>query len=210
MHANRLAASWCLPERRWCQRSPRRPPGGRICAGLSRCVVMNLSRTRRLHRGLDTRKCSLSAVSISGTCRGARRSCGQTSPRVVSASAQAVAAAVMKREDARISPGTKLCTSITASTVAEAIEQIATTNNCGADILELRLDVYLDFEMKAHLQLLVDACEVPCIVTCRPHWEGCVTAHNLLALTGAQRSRLLATSFQSCYRTLVQRALGGR
>jgi 3-dehydroquinate dehydratase / shikimate dehydrogenase len=72
------------------------------------------------------------------------------------------------------SPRTMLCTSITAVSVSEALKEMVVANSCGADMLELRLDYYKDFEQSQHLQQLMDACELPFIVTCRPEWEGCV------------------------------------
>lgn len=65
-----------------------------------------------------------------------------------------------------------LCTSITGTSVAEALELIAEGNQSGADVLELRLDFYLDFSSSEQLKTLMDACEVPYIVTYRPSWEG--------------------------------------
>lgn len=73
---------------------------------------------------------------------------------------------------------TMLCASITADDVAGALDEIALARSCGADILELRLDFYADFEPDRHLQALLDACgAMPCIVTCRPAWEGCASQH---------------------------------
>ena len=65
-----------------------------------------------------------------------------------------------------------LCTSITAATVDGALETIQMAKNSGANILELRLDFYHDFEPVQHLHKLMDACTLPYIVTYRPQWEG--------------------------------------
>lgn len=65
-----------------------------------------------------------------------------------------------------------LCTSVTGTSVDEALEGIAKGNVSGADVLELRLDFYKDFTSTDQLQKLMDACELPYIVTYRPSWEG--------------------------------------
>lgn len=70
-----------------------------------------------------------------------------------------------------------LCTSITASTVEEALSTIEAGNTSGADLLELRLDFYRDFDVQQHLKLLMAACKLPYIVTFRPDWEGCAVLH---------------------------------
>ncbi|CAG9466287.1 unnamed protein product [Pedinophyceae sp. YPF-701] len=72
--------------------------------------------------------------------------------------------------------GTKLTTSITAPTVEAALKEIPEAAAAGADIIELRLDLYADFKPQEHLATLIQACQdqakVPCIVTYRPVWEG--------------------------------------
>lgn len=42
----------------------------------------------------------------------------------------------------------------------------------GADIVELRLDFLDSFNPEEDLEILIRACSIPCIVTCRPEWEG--------------------------------------
>lgn len=68
---------------------------------------------------------------------------------------------------------TLICTSIAGDTVAEALHTIKAANESGADLLELRLDFYKDFEAEQHLKELLSACALPKIVTFRPEWEGC-------------------------------------
>jgi hypothetical protein len=68
--------------------------------------------------------------------------------------------------------GTLLCTSIAADSVAAAVDTISEANNSGADLLELRLDFYQDFDASQHLKQLLNACNLPTIVTFRPKWEG--------------------------------------
>lgn len=65
-----------------------------------------------------------------------------------------------------------LCTSVTASTVEAALLDIEEANASGADVLELRLDFYTDFDAQRHLRQLMSACKLPFIVTYRPKWEG--------------------------------------
>jgi hypothetical protein len=68
--------------------------------------------------------------------------------------------------------GALLCTSIAAESVATALDTISAANESGADVLELRLDFYRDFNGMSHLQQLLDACNLPTIATFRPEWEG--------------------------------------
>jgi 3-dehydroquinate dehydratase type I len=86
-----------------------------------------------------------------------------------------------------------VCSSITADSVQSALHTIEKANVSGADVLELRLDFYQDFESQQHLEQLMDACKLPFIVTCRPTWEGCgcqyVTACMPSLLISAVRTR---------------------
>lgn len=66
-----------------------------------------------------------------------------------------------------------LCTSITGSNMQEALTGVERGNTSGADVLELRLDLYKDFSSEHDLQALIGACQLPYIVTYRPMWEGC-------------------------------------
>lgn len=65
-----------------------------------------------------------------------------------------------------------LTTSVIASTMAEALEEIDEAIVAGADIVELRIDFLRDFIAARDVRVLLDACSVPCIVTYRPTWEG--------------------------------------
>jgi 3-dehydroquinate dehydratase / shikimate dehydrogenase len=71
-----------------------------------------------------------------------------------------------------------LCTSITADSVQSALDMIVLANGSGADIVELRLDFYKNFQPQKHLKQLMEACRLPFIVTYRPEWEGCATSHS--------------------------------
>jgi 3-dehydroquinate dehydratase / shikimate dehydrogenase len=67
-----------------------------------------------------------------------------------------------------------ICTGVTASSMQAALRGVATGNSSGADVLELRLDMYKDFNTEDDLKMLMEACKLPYIVTFRPRWEGCV------------------------------------
>ena len=67
---------------------------------------------------------------------------------------------------------TMLCTSVTAKTFAEAVKEINSIAEAGADIIELRLDMLSDFDVEQHLEKLLGTTHVPKIVTMRPKWEG--------------------------------------
>ena len=71
-----------------------------------------------------------------------------------------------------------ICTSVTAGTVAEAMAEIVEACSSGADIIELRLDFYSDFQPNVHLRSLLTACTLPFIVTYRPKWEGYANLKN--------------------------------
>lgn len=67
---------------------------------------------------------------------------------------------------------TLLCTSVTASTVEQAVMEIQQIAEAGADLIELRLDMLTDFAVEEHLQQLLATTNVPKVVTMRPVWEG--------------------------------------
>lgn len=54
----------------------------------------------------------------------------------------------------------------------EALKGVERGNTSGAEVLELRLDLYKDFSSEKDLQALIGACRLPFIVTYRPIWEG--------------------------------------
>ena len=58
-----------------------------------------------------------------------------------------------------------LCTSITGDSVQAALKAVQRGNASGADVLELRLDMYKDFSSEEQLKSLTDACKLPYIVT---------------------------------------------
>jgi 3-dehydroquinate dehydratase/shikimate dehydrogenase len=65
-----------------------------------------------------------------------------------------------------------LTTSITAKTVALALEELHEAAAAGADVIELRLDFLEQFEPTTDLPALLAATGLPAIVTYRASWEG--------------------------------------
>jgi len=65
-----------------------------------------------------------------------------------------------------------LTTSITATSVAGALEELGEASRAGADVAELRLDFLADFDAKNALPALLQGSSLPVIVTFRPDWEG--------------------------------------
>lgn len=69
-------------------------------------------------------------------------------------------------------PVSKACSSVTAKTVAGALQEIEQIAKGGADIVELRLDFMIDFNAEKDIPALLGASSIPAIVTYRPVWEG--------------------------------------
>ena len=67
---------------------------------------------------------------------------------------------------------TLLCTSVTASTFEQALDEIRQISQAGADLIELRLDMLTDFNAEKHLQQMLKETDTPKLVTMRPKWEG--------------------------------------
>ncbi|KAL0035402.1 hypothetical protein WJX77_005085 [Trebouxia sp. C0004] len=72
----------------------------------------------------------------------------------------------------RTSGRTLLCTSVTASTFEQALDEIRQISEAGADMIELRLDMLTDFDAEKHLQQMLNETDTPKLVTMRPTWEG--------------------------------------
>lgn len=64
---------------------------------------------------------------------------------------------------------TRLCAAIFVTDLAQAQRDTATAAEAGADMVELRID---EFTGHDQVRALVSGCRLPCIVTCRPTWEG--------------------------------------
>ncbi|HEX2972198.1 MAG TPA: shikimate dehydrogenase [Tepidisphaeraceae bacterium] len=64
---------------------------------------------------------------------------------------------------------THLCVAIFVTELAKAKREIALAAEAGADMVELRVDRFTE---PAQVQELVRSSILPCIVTCRPVWEG--------------------------------------
>lgn len=77
---------------------------------------------------------------------------------------------------------THLCVAIFVTDLAQAKRDAALAAEAGADMVELRIDPFVRDEhldgllagghVEAQLKELLHAIPVPCIVTCRPTWEG--------------------------------------
>ncbi len=65
---------------------------------------------------------------------------------------------------------TRLCVSIFVEAVEQALAQAAVAAERGAEMLEFRIDRFTD-DPDA-LERLIEKSPLPCIVTCRPTWEG--------------------------------------
>lgn len=64
---------------------------------------------------------------------------------------------------------TKLCVAISVQTMEQALADAALAAENGADLVEYRVDLMTELESVASL---VRRSPLPCIVTCRPTWEG--------------------------------------
>ena len=65
-----------------------------------------------------------------------------------------------------------LTTSVTATTVSAALEELNEARQVGADVAELRLDFLSGFDADRDLAALLAGSPLPVIVTFRPTWEG--------------------------------------
>lgn len=97
-------------------------------------------------------------------------------PSVLRARDTAIAHATMQEISAptvqQTSGRTLLCTSVTASTFEQALDEIRQISEAGVDLIELRLDMLTDFDAEKHLQQLLSETDTPKLVTMRPTWEG--------------------------------------
>jgi len=97
-------------------------------------------------------------------------------PSVLRARDTAIAHATMQETSAptvqQTSGRTLLCTSVTASTFEQALDEIRQISEAGADLIELRLDMLTDFDAEKHLQQMLNETDTPKLVTMRPKWEG--------------------------------------
>jgi 3-dehydroquinate dehydratase / shikimate dehydrogenase len=64
---------------------------------------------------------------------------------------------------------THLCVAIFVNDLAQAQRDVVAAAEAGADMVELRID---DFTGHDQVRALVSDCRLPCIITCRPAWEG--------------------------------------
>lgn len=85
---------------------------------------------------------------------------------------------------------TRLCVAIFVTDFAKARRDIAVAAENGADVVELRIDGH--HEWTGELDTLVASAVIPCIVTCRPEWEG---GHS--QLRSAERFKILNDAAQA-------------
>jgi 3-dehydroquinate dehydratase / shikimate dehydrogenase len=64
---------------------------------------------------------------------------------------------------------THLCVAIFVTDIAKAKREIALAGEAGADMVELRVDQFAD---EQQISDLIKHSPLPCILTCRPTWEG--------------------------------------
>ena len=106
----------------------------------------------------------------------AARAVSQSSPR--HAASRVTAAAAKQRSQlsaagaAATTDACLLTTSITATTLAHALEELREAEAAGADVVELRLDFLERFDAAADLPALLAGTRLPAIVTYRASWEG--------------------------------------
>src|SRR5271155_1981396 len=84
---------------------------------------------------------------------------------------------------------THLCVAIFVTDIAKAKREIALAAEAGADMVELRIDGVTDAEQA---RKIAASSFLPCIVTCRPTWEG-----GNSELPDAERVGLLEKAAQS-------------
>ena len=65
---------------------------------------------------------------------------------------------------------TRLCVAIFVNDLAQARRDAVAAAEAGADMVELRIDEFTGHEQVRTLD--IENCPLPCIVTCRPTWEG--------------------------------------
>jgi len=67
---------------------------------------------------------------------------------------------------------TQICTPVTATTTLGALKELNEAYKSGAHMVELRADYINGLVPKTDLKNLIEAAQLPLIVTCRPAWEG--------------------------------------
>ncbi len=145
------------------------PPCSPAHADLAAC-----SRTTKpsSYSGRRQRHCSLDAVQPLQTQPAARSWRAAAHSRMQAHAATDVAGQSVA-EPAAAPQRTQICTIVTAASMSDAMRECAEAATSGADIVELRLDFLDAFDPQKDLPPLLAACSLPCIVTCRPDWEGC-------------------------------------
>ena len=140
--------------------------------------LSNLPSTHVHAKSAETHKVAVSRVSP--VCQGRNVSVAHRQfcvrPSMSRSRRNTAAQAVMQQTAAptvdQVNTKTLLCTSVTANTFDQALDEIHQISNAGADLIELRLDMLTDFKVEEHLQQLLSTTKTPKLVTMRPIWEG--------------------------------------
>ena len=107
---------------------------------------------------------------------------------------------------------THLCVAIFVQDIAAAKRDIALAAEAGADMVELRIDA-LTLADAADLGELIEQAVLPCIVTCRPTWEG---GHSelseddratLLGMAGDEGASYLDIELKAAWRSFMRAAV---
>lgn len=67
---------------------------------------------------------------------------------------------------------TRIAASIMVQSLDQALSQAAVAAEQGADLVEYRIDQFADLNNLGAVTQLVERSPLPCIITCRPTWEG--------------------------------------
>lgn len=92
-------------------------------------------------------------------------------PSVVAASVDDMNASLLQTYQPKKND-TLICTSLTAPSVEEMLQEAREAKTAGADIVELRIDFLDAFHPREDLPRLLRESDMPAIVTFRPKWEG--------------------------------------
>ncbi|KAK6913821.1 SDH, C-terminal [Dillenia turbinata] len=67
---------------------------------------------------------------------------------------------------------TLICCPLMADSVDEMINDMIKAKEYGADLVEIRLDGFKNFDAQQDIQILIKKCPLPTLFTYRPKWEG--------------------------------------
>lgn len=67
---------------------------------------------------------------------------------------------------------TLICAPVMGTTIAEMLILMNKAKECGADLVEVRLDYLASFDPLKDVNVLIKRCPLPTLFTYRPKWEG--------------------------------------